>query len=81
MKHDALPIRFLNVFVQLLSSVRLIKNNTSLNLSSRCLVKSHNIGSLSNPTRAPSLNEDRLFGVAKGGSFRFPQDLFRSTLL
>ena len=36
---------FLNVFVQLLfncSSIRLIGNNTSLNLSSRCLVKAHN---------------------------------------
>ena len=41
---------FLNVFVQLLSSIRLIGNNTSLNLSSRCLVKAHNTGSLSNPT-------------------------------
>jgi len=43
---------FLDVFVQLLSSIRPIGNNTSLNLSSRCLVKAHNTGSLSNPTRA-----------------------------
>jgi len=45
---------FLNVFVQLLfncSLIRPIGNNTSLNLSSRCLVKAHNTGSLSNPTR------------------------------
>ena len=42
---------FLNVFVQLLSSIRLIGNNTSLNLSSRCLIKVHNTGSLSNLTR------------------------------
>jgi len=42
---------FLNVFVQLLSSIRLIGNNISLNLSFRCLVKVHNTGSLSNPTR------------------------------
>jgi len=39
MKYDSL---FLDVFVQLLSSIRLIRNNTSLNLSSRCLVKAHN---------------------------------------
>jgi len=32
---------FLDVFVQLLSSI-LIGNNTSLNLLSRCLVKAHN---------------------------------------
>ena len=32
---------FLDVFVQLLSSI-LIGNNTSLNLSSRCLIKGHN---------------------------------------
>ena len=42
---------FLDVFVQLLSLIRLIGNNTSLNLSSRCLVKAHNTESLSNPTR------------------------------
>ena len=42
---------FLDVFVQLLSSIRLIGNNTSLNLSFRCLVKAHNTGFLSNPTR------------------------------
>ena len=42
---------FLDVFVQLLSSIRLIGNNTSLNLSSCCLVKAHNTGSLFNPTR------------------------------
>jgi len=42
---------FLDIFVQLLSSIHLIGNNTSLNLSSRCLVKVHNTGSLSNPTR------------------------------
>jgi len=42
---------FLDVFVQLLSSIRLIGNNTSLNLSSRCLIKAHNTGSLSNPIR------------------------------
>jgi len=42
---------FLNIFVQLLSSIRLIGNNTSLNLSSRCLIKAHNTGFLSNPTR------------------------------
>jgi len=42
---------FLDVFVQLLSSIRLSENNTSLNLSSRCLVKAHNTGSLSNPPR------------------------------
>jgi len=42
---------FLDVFVQLLSLICLVGNNTSLNLSSRCLVKAHNIGSLSNPTR------------------------------
>ena len=34
---------FLDVFVQLLFSIRLIGNNTSLNLSSRCLVKAHKI--------------------------------------
>jgi len=33
---------FLDVFVQLLSLIRLIENNTSLNLSSRFLVKAHN---------------------------------------
>jgi len=42
---------FLDVFVQLLSSIRLIGNNTSLNLSSHCLVKAYNTESLSNPTR------------------------------
>jgi len=42
---------FLDVFVQLLSSIRLIENNTSLNLSSRCLIKAHNTGSLSNPSK------------------------------
>jgi len=42
---------FLDVFVQLLSSIRLIGNNTSLNLSSRCLIKAHNTGFLSKPIR------------------------------
>jgi len=42
---------FLVVFVQLLSSIRLIGNNTSLNLSSRCLVKAHNTEFLFNPIR------------------------------
>ena len=42
---------FLNIFVQLLSSIRLIGNNISLNLSSRYLVKAHNTKSLSNLTR------------------------------
>ena len=51
MKHDPSDSLFLDVFIQLLSSIRLIGNNTSLNLSSRCLVKAHNTGSLSNPTR------------------------------
>ena len=51
MKHDAFPIRYfwILLFVQLLSLIRLIGNNTSLNLSSRCLVKAHNTGFLSNP--------------------------------
>jgi len=59
---------FLDVFVQLLSSIRLIGNSISLNLSSHCLIKTHNTGSLSNPTRHrawPSLNEDRLLGWLK----------------
>jgi len=71
---------FLDVFVcQLLSSIRLIGNNTSLNLSSRCLIKAHNTGSLSNPTRHrawPSLDEDRLLGWLKMIHSAFPKIFF-----
>ena len=48
MKQDALPIRYFWTFFNCCLQ---IGNNTSLNLSSRCLVKAHNTGSLSNPTR------------------------------
>ena len=41
----------LDVFVQLLFLICLVGNNISLNLSSRCLVKAHNTGNISNPTR------------------------------
>jgi len=44
------PSDSLDIFVQLLSSIPLIGNNISLNLSSR-LIKAHNTGSLSNPTK------------------------------
>jgi len=67
---------FLDVFVQLLSLIRLIGNNTFLNLSSRCLIKSHNTGSLSNLTRHrawPSLDEDRLLGWLKVVHSTFPR--------
>ena len=68
---------FLDVFVQLLSSIRLIGNSTSLNLSSHCLVKAHNSGSPFNPTRhrAPSLDEDRLLEWLKVHS-AFPKIFF-----
>ena len=70
---------FLDVFVQLLSSIRLIGNNISLNLSSHCLVKAHNTGSLFNPTRHrawPSLDEDRLLGWLKMIHSAFPKIFF-----
>lgn len=64
---------FLIVFVQLL---RLLQNNTSLNLSSQnseqyfsdviVLVKAHNTGSLSNPAEhGPSFYDGRLLGWLK----------------
>jgi len=60
------PFRFAisGRFFQLLS-IRLIGNNTCLNLSSRYLIKAHNTWSLSNLIRHrawSSLDEDRLLG-------------------
>ena len=52
----------LDVFVQLLFLICLVGNNISLNLSSCCLIKTHNAGYLSNSNRhraGPSLDEDR----------------------
>ena len=69
---------FLDVFVQLLSSIRLIGNNASLNLSSR-LVKAHNIGSLSNLVRHrawSSLDEDWLLRWLKMVHSAFPKIFF-----
>ena len=48
-------------------------------LSSRCLLKAHNTGSFSNPTRHrawPSLNEDRLLGWLKVVHSVFPKIFF-----
>jgi len=62
-----------------IASIRLIRNNTSLNLSSRCLVKAHNTESLSNFTRHrawPSLDEDRFLGWLKMVHSAFPKIFF-----
>ena len=69
----------LDVFVQLLFLICLVGNYISLNLSSCCLIKTHNTGYLSNPNRhraGPSLDEDRLLGCPKVGHFAFHKIFF-----
>ena len=69
----------LDVFVQLLFLICLVGNNISLNLSSCCLIKTHNTGYLFNPNRhraGPSLDEDRLLGCPKVGHFAFHKIFF-----
>jgi len=86
---DTMPFRFAisGRFVQLLSSIRLIENNTSEFIV--CLVKAHNTRSLSNLTRHrawPFLDEDlfwmktffgrRLLGWLKVVHSAFPKIFF-----
>lgn len=56
----------LDVFVQLLSLIRLIGNNTSLNLLSRFLLKSYNTESLSNRIRHRAWMKTGFFFVFGG---------------
>jgi len=74
---------FLDVFVQLLFSIRLIGNNTSLNLSSRCLIKTHNRDPFPIP---PDIEHDllwmkRLLGWLKVIHSAFPKIFFAQQLL
>ena len=69
----------LDVFVQLLFFVYLVGNNISLNLSSCCLIKTHNAGYLSNSNRhraGPSFDEDQPLGCPKVGHFAFHKIFF-----